>query len=184
MSKNIIFSPNKITVINTNSKSNNEDNKKNDGEKNIDKLLEDTLLNLKIISNIKENDKLNSLGKIVKINQPYMLQGLERWYNKESRDNTVNKLDLIVNTSFDLTDIILLRKRNEEDENEDDKSLKENNNQIFQNILYEMTNSLLGLENLKKTYKDDITISSKLDIIIKKMFNRIEKMNKLFSIKI
>ena len=47
-----------------------------------------------------------------------------------------------------------------------------------------MTNSLLGIENLKKTYKNDITISSKLDIIIKKMFNRIEKMNKLFSIKI
>ena len=183
MSKNIVFSPNKITEINSNINNiSNNDNKKIDNEKNIDKLLEETLLNLKIISNIKENDKLNSLGSIVKINQPYMLQGLERWYNKESRDNTVNKLDLIVNTSFNLTDIILLRKRNEEDEN--DKSLKENNNQIFQNLLYEMTNSLLGLENLKKTYKDDITISSKLDIIIKKMFNRIEKMNKLFSIKI
>ena len=179
MSKNIIFSPNKITEIKeSNIPKDNNSNKNID----IDKILEDTLLNLKIISNIKENDKLNSLGKIVKINQPYMLQGLERWYNKESRDNTVEKLDLILNTSFELTDIILLRKRNEEDEN--DKSLKENNNQIFQNLLYEMTNSLLGLENLKKTYKDDITISSKLDIIIKKMFNRIEKMNKLFSIKI
>ena len=47
-----------------------------------------------------------------------------------------------------------------------------------------MTNSLLSLKNLKKTYKYDITISIKLDIIIKKMFNRIEKMNKLFSVKI
>ena len=178
MSKNIIFSPNKNTEIKeSNIPKDNNSNKNID----IDKILEDTLLNLKIISNIKENDKLNSLGKIVKINQPYMLQGLERWYNKESRDNTVEKLDSIVNNSFELTEIILAR---EKDENEDDKSLKENNNQIFQNLLYEMTNSLLGLENLKKTYKDDITISSKLDIIIKKMFNRIEKMNKLFSIKI
>ena len=139
------------------------------------------MLNLKIISNIKENDKLNSLGNIVKINQPYMLQGIERWYNKESRDNTINKLDLIVNNSFKLTEIILSR---EKEDNKDEKCLKENNNQIFQNLLYEMTNSLLGIENLKKTYKDDITISSKLDIIIKKMFNRIEKMNKLFIIKI
>jgi len=178
MSKNIIFSPNKITEIKeSNIPKDNKSNKNID----IDKILEDTLLNLKIISNIKENDKLNSLGKIVKINQPYMLQGLERWYNKESRNSTVVKLDSIVNNSFELTEIILAR---EKDENEDDKSLKENNNQIFQNLLYEMTNSLLGLENLKKTYKDDITISSKLDIIIKKMFNRIEKMNKLFSIKI
>ena len=178
MSKNIIFSPNKITEIKERNIPN--DNKSNNNI-DIDKILEDTLLNLKIISNIKENDKLNSLGKIVKINQPYMLQGLERWYNKESRNSTVEKLDSIVNNSFELTEIILAR---EKDENEDDNSLKENNNQIFQNLLYEMTNSLLGLENLKKTYKDDITISSKLDIIIKKMFNRIEKMNKLFSIKI
>ena len=178
MSKNIIFSPNKITEI---KESNILNDNKSNNNIDIDKILEDTLLNLKIISNIKENDKLNSLGKIVKINQPYMLQGLERWYNKESRNSTVEKLDSIVNNSFELTEIILAR---EKDENEDDKSLKENNNQIFQNLLYEMTNSLLGLENLKKTYKDDITISSKLDIIIKKMFNRIEKMNKLFSIKI
>ena len=179
MSKNIKFIPNKI-ICASDSKSNvNKDIiKEND---NIDKLLEETLLNLKIISNIKENDKLNSLGEIVKINQPYMLQGIERWYNKESRDNTINKLDLIVNNSFKLTEIILSR---EQEDNEDEKCLKENNNQIFQNLLYEMTNSLLGIENLKKTYKDDITISSKLDIIIKKMFNRIEKMNKLFSIKI
>ena len=116
MSKNIIFSPNKITEI---KESNNKDNIKIDDEKNIDKILEETLLNLKIISNIKENDKLNSLGKIVKINQPYMLQGIERWYNKESRDNTVNKLDLIVNNSFELTDIILSR---EKEEDEDDKN--------------------------------------------------------------
>ena len=175
MSKNIKFTPNKIICE---SISNKDIIKEND---NIDKLLEETLLNLKIISNIKENDKLNSLGNIVKINQPYMLQGIERWYNKESRDNTINKLDLIVNNSFKLTEIILSR---EKEDNEDEKCLKENNNQIFQNLLYEMTNSLLGIENLKKTYKDDITISSKLDIIIKKMFNRIEKMNKLFSVKI
>lgn len=86
-----------------------------------------------------------------------------------------------MHNSFKLTEIILSR---EKADNENEKCLKENNNQIFKNLLYEMTNSLLGIENLKKTYKDDITISSKLDIIIKKMFNRIEKMNKLFSIKI
>lgn len=74
MSKNIKFTPNKI-ICESISNVNKDIIKEND---NIDKLLEETLLNLKIISNIKENDKLNSLGKIFKINQPYMLQGIER----------------------------------------------------------------------------------------------------------
>ena len=63
-------------------------------------------------------------------------------------------------------------------------NLNENNNQIFQSFIYEMTNSLLGLENLKKTYSNDILISSQLDLILKKMNTRIEKMSKLISIKI
>ena len=63
-------------------------------------------------------------------------------------------------------------------------TLNENNNQIFQSFIYEMTNSLLGLENLKKTYSNDILISSQLDLLLKKMNIRIEKMSKLISIRI
>ena len=51
-------------------------------------------------------------------------------------------------------------------------------------LIIEMTNSIIGIENLKNTYSKDILISSQLDIIKKKMLMKIEKLNKLFSINI
>ena len=77
----------------------------------------------------------------------------------------------------------LLKREKELKENEY-LDLQENNSQIFQNFIIELTNSLLGLENLKKTYYEDINMMSKLDILLRKITTRIDKMTKLCSIKI
>ena len=47
-----------------------------------------------------------------------------------------------------------------------------------------MKNSLVGIENLKKTYSEDILVSSQLDLLISKLSSRIEKMSKLFTIRL
>ena len=158
-------------------------------ENNKDKI-DNTILNLKIISKIKENDKLNSNNKIIEINQPHLLQGIERWYLNEGRTVTIEKLNQICENTFQITDELLVNERlnnvNSAINTNSNKhtTLDENNNQIFQSFIYEMTNSLLGLENLKKTYSNDILISSQLDLLLKKMNIRIEKMSKLISIRI
>ena len=158
-------------------------------ETNKDKI-DNTILNLKIISKIKENDKLNSNNNIIEINQPHILQGIERWYLNEGRNVTIEKLNKICEDTFSITDELLENERlnnvNSAINMNSNKhtTLNENNNQIFQSFIYEMTNSLLGLENLKKTYSNDILISSQLDLILKKMNIRIEKMTKLISIRI
>jgi hypothetical protein len=152
--------------------------------------IDNTILNLKIISKIKENDKLNSNKDIIEINQPHILQGIERWYFNESRGVTIEKLNKICENTFEITDELLENEKMNNCNsvinmtNSKKIHLNENNNQIFQSFIYEMTNSLLGLENLKKTYSNDILISSQLDLILKKMNTRIEKMSKLISIKI
>ena len=152
--------------------------------------IDNTILNLKIISKIKENDKLNSNKDIIEINQPHILQGIERWYFNESRGVTIEKLNQICEDAFQITDELLENEKTNNCNsvinmtNSKKINLNENNNQIFQSFIYEMTNSLLGLENLKKTYSNDILISSQLDLILKKMNTRIEKMSKLISIKI
>lgn len=146
------------------------------------KRIEDNLLNLKIISKIKENDKLSSQEKIIKIDPPSILQGVYRWMNAEGRCITIEKLTDIVNDSMDITEGLLKREKDlKENEYLD---LQENNSQIFQTFIIELTNTLLGLENLKKTYCDDINIMSQLDILLKKITTRIDKMTKLCSIKI
>lgn len=146
------------------------------------KRIEDNLLNLKIISKIKENDKLSSQEKIIKIDPPSILQGVYRWMNAEGRCITLEKLTDIVNDSMEITEGLLKREKDlKENEYLD---LQENNSQIFQTFIIELTNTLLGLENLKKTYCNDINIMSQLDILLKKITTRIDKMTKLCSIKI
>lgn len=144
--------------------------------------IEDNILNLKIISKIKENDKLCTHEKIIKIDPPSILQGVNRWINSEGRAVTLDKLKDIINNSLKITEKLLEDEKFKKDNNL--KDLEENNSQIFQKFIIEMTNSLLGLENLKKTYCEDITITAQIDILIKKITIRIEKMTKLFSIQI
>ena len=149
----------------------------------MDKLIDETILNLKILSNIKKNDKLITNTNILEIDSPNILQGINRWYYNENRELTLKKLNNICENTFKITDYIL---NNEKDRNISNEKniLQYNNNEIFQLLIYEMTNSLNGLSNLKATYANDISISSQIEILKKKITMKIEKLNKLFSINI
>ena len=137
------------------------------------------LLNLKIISKLEENDKLITNEDILKIDKPVLFQGVKRWYSKEGRETTMAKLNDIYNESFKITDDIL---QNEKIEKKEDSNLDDSNSQILQKFIVEFTNSLNGIDNLKKTYKDDVPMKSQLDMIGNKLSNRLEKMNKICKI--
>ena len=146
------------------------------------KFIDEKILNLKIISKIRENDKLLTNNNLLAIDSPHLFQSVNRWYNNESRTITIDKLNDILDGTFAITKILLdQEKRNN---NKEKESLEENNSQIFQTFILEMKNSLIGLENLKKTYSEDILISSQLDLLINKLNTKIEKMSKMFTINI
>jgi len=158
----------------------NENNKINKTQNKND--IDTNILNLKIISKIREYDKLNTQqdSNLLEINSPKMFQGLGRWFNSESRNITMEKLNEILGKTFEITDkLIFEEKKINRNHGLNNLDLEENNSQIFQRFILEMTNSLSGLENLKKTYSEDILISSQLDLLISKLNNRLEKMNKL-----
>lgn len=158
-----------VILDNTNPKPNKEE-------------IETNILNLKIISKIKENDKLCTNDKIIKIDSPSIFQGMTRWINSEGRGVTLERLKEIIDKTLDITEKLLDSEKVKKDYN--NKDLEENNSQIFQKFIIEMTNCLLGLENLKKTYGEDILIASQIDLLLKKITIRIEKMTKLFAIRI
>ena len=56
-------------------------------------LIDNCLLNLKIISKLEENDKLITNQDILKIDKPVLFQGVKRWYSKEGRETTMDKLN-------------------------------------------------------------------------------------------
>ena len=146
------------------------------------KFIDENILNLKIISKIRENDKLLTNNNLLAIDSPHLFQSLNRWYNKESRSITIEKLNDILDGTFAITKILLDQEK--KNNNKDKESLEENNSQIFQTFILEMKNSLVGLENLKKTYNEDIMITSQIDLLLKKITTRIDKMTKLFQINI
>lgn len=125
-------------------------------ELQIDKL-EDVILNLKLISKIKQNDKMIVVNKIIQVDNRF-LQPIFRWYTSDNRAETFNFITLIINKGIEN---LLSDKKEDSIYNKD-----------F--IKKELLNCLQGLENLGATYKNDILISSKIDLLkdkIKKICN-------------
>ena len=117
--------------------------------------IDNNILNLKIISKIREYDKLNTQkeSNLLEINSPKLFQGLGRWFNSEGRTITMERLNEILGATCDITDnLISEEKKQNRVCGINNANLEENNSQIFQRFILEMTNSLNGLENLKKTY--------------------------------
>ena len=150
-------------------------------------IVDQILLNLKIIANIKEYDKIATTDENVEIDKPALLQGLKRALRGDSRQVTVAKINEIVEQAFAITDEILTEECDEE-LNVINRSrqcaFKEDNSHLFQRFTIELSNACRGLENLKITYKDDISISSKIDLLIDKIQMRVDKINKVMFIRV
>ena len=155
--------------------------------------IENILTNLKILANIKPSDKLTNNGNLLIIDQSEYTQFIKRWWNNDSRTNTLDSIETLIDTTFVTIDKIY----NSEIENTTDinvhnnyyykRTMPENyfktdNSQQLQILSNELSNAIKGLQNLKLTYNADISICSKIDIIIDKITLRTGKINKLLTI--
>ena len=129
-----------------------------------DKRTEYTILNLKMMSQIKPFDKLYLDNDLIKIDTPTIFQGIHRWYKDYSRNTTTDDLDKVVNEVISITDELLGK-----------KDISKEENALCQQILIEINNACKGLSNLKITYNDDTFVTSKLDIIKDKLKARKDK---------
>jgi len=108
--------------------------------------IEDIILNLKIISKIKQHEKLVVVNKTLtvdhRIGQPFW-----RWYTADNRSDTLQFIASIVNNALDYT--------------------LQTNHAVFdsQTLKTELLNVIQGLDNLSATYKVDNYIVAKIDLI-------------------
>lgn len=127
-----------------------EDISINDNIINNDKLdlltIDELILNLKLISKIKHNDKMIVIDKVIQTDQR-LLQPIRRWWTSDTREDTVNYVELIINQTIQYLNI-----------NNDNES-----------ILKELPLTIRGLDNLKSTYKADQLFKSKIDILKEKI---------------
>ena len=164
---------------------------------NRQEVIDYVFLNLKIISQLKDGQKLrvrkiNDLD-ILDIDNRYIYKYFRGAYG-DNRDNTMNVIKHIIDLAYNISDEILY----EETEETKNQKITQNQNQnkskkspfdsdddnaiLFRKLVAEMEKSLEGLNKLKITYEDDISISSMLDLLMSKITTRINKINGLFKI--
>ena len=90
-------------------------------------------------------------------------------------------IQTIVDNALLITDHTL---KSSTKEKEKDNYFKEDPSNLLHRFLLQMQNAIKGLENLKVTYKDDVPIQSKLDLINEKLTMRINKINKVLTIRV
>ena len=183
-------------IVNNNNNDNNPDNNDNNSNNNDSKndnnssecSLESLLLDLKIISNIKEFDKI-SIKENIEIDTPHFLQSLTRKINGDSRERTIKYISDVINNIFTILDKLLKKEmKSELTSSQHYYTKKEKYNfksetvSIYQTISQNLAESITGLQNLKITYLNDITTTAKIDMLIIKIQNRISKINNMMII--
>jgi hypothetical protein len=140
----------------------------NNETKNIKKQLEYVVLNLKVMGDIKEFDKLTTINPNIEIDVSTTFQGFRRWFTGNGRQKTIEKLQTVGDNLILLTDRLL------KEEIED----LESSVNILQDIIPDMINATRGLQNLKITYKNDVLTENQIVMLIKKINDQVDKIKK------
>ena len=164
--------------------------------------LDQLILSLKIIANLKEYDKLAIIDDKLCIDAPYMLQGIwRRWYG-QGRNETLDTIKNIIANIFEFTDNLLKMNResrycsqpisiHQDSPNifsntkpKENMGFRESNSCVFSTIMIHLDESIKGIQNLKITYLGDTSVCSELDLLISKVYNRIEQIKKILVIRV
>lgn len=108
---------------------------------------DEIIINLKILSKVDKNRKLITKQNFLNLeSDTFWFEGLKRWYNGDSREETLKKLDNLITKAI-----------------EKSKNFSEIKKYLFECII--------GLENLKETYSKCTQTNARLDVIIEKINN-------------
>lgn len=155
-------------------------------------LLDNIFINLKIISKIPENGRINttSAGQVY-LEKDNLQSSVMRRVKGDSRDKTVKFLMGLINDVTEISDNIinsLYIARNYERDNANNavtlSQLNENARKSHQlaKLIRELKNSKRGVASLHATYNRDATVSARIEEIMDKIDLQIEKIGKALRI--
>jgi hypothetical protein len=140
---------------------------------NQDKLLYNILLNLKVLGKIKMGNKLSINNDNICIDNTY-IQSINRWYNNNSRDETIKFLEKL---DEDIT------KKIEELLKIDNSSLfLDTKETLLLDLNHNLKTSIEGLRNLISTYQSDELIISNLELILNNFNLKIKKISNIIKV--
>ena len=143
-------------------------------EETIDKpkTLDEIVLSLKILANIKYNDKLCIRNNCLAINSWAVL----RYYYNDSRESTIQYLEKLFN---DLSNEIEKLKVTYNDNENSLSYFTEDPSYTLLNVCHNLKLSQTGLSNLLLTYNSDIYTKSRLEILQKNIDLKVRKISEL-----
>ena len=138
---------------------------------------EEIFINLKVLQGLNKNQKLISRGQYINIEpQSIIPEGLRRWRRQDSRDETLKKINLIVNSAIefilkDTNKPISSNQRpklilNEQLTHENSIIKKEKSGHEMKSYL---ENALNGIKNLKETYATCSQTCARIDVVVNKI---------------
>lgn len=147
-------------------------------------MLEDILVELKVISKINENQKISTVNNTtISIEKDDLFQGSRRYLWSDSREKTVQTVENIIDGAIDYSTTCInssyLNIYNISGSPSDhDKEAHFREYSKLRNLTTEISSTIKGILNLQKTYIDDAIISSQLDVIIHKINTHVSMIEK------
>lgn len=114
--------------------------------------IDELCVNLKILSTTPINTKLSTTGVFLnhEVSAYYIPISVRRWWGGDSRDETIRKLERIVNRTILFTEVV-------------DRDVTR-----YQ-LIDLLTKSLAGIRNIRETYASCVQTSARVDTIIAKI---------------
>jgi len=145
--------------------------------------------NLDELSKIKNGDKLYIENNCIKIDEPYMFQGIWRYCNNVSRKDAILVINKLLNDIELFFNSLLLKNITKSSieftatsNNINNRiKIKQDEYNILSKINTKLKLSIPGIENLKKTYETDNEISGETDKIISKINNLVNNINNIIN---
>jgi hypothetical protein len=140
---------------------------------NKDKLLYNILLNLKVLGKIKTGNKLSIVDNNISIDNTY-IQSINRWYNNNSRNETVKFLENL--------DEKITKKIEELLEIDNSSLFLDTRETLLLDLNHHLKTSIDGLRNLISTYQADELIISNLELILNNFNLKIKKISNIIKV--
>ena len=136
-------------------------------------MLNNVLVNLKVISKIAENGKISttSVNNTISIENEGYLTPLWRFVNGDSRKRTIESITDIIDNAIQISNNMIQHTCMCVYDKKDKPTTYEISefNKQYQSLKIlstELQNSLKGLLNLKNTYKYDAMVTSQLEVLV------------------
>lgn len=144
-----------------------------------------TLLGLKVLSQLRNNEKLGLVDGMPQVYKQGRMQWFWRWWDKQNYEIAVSAAEKWVVEAYEEIQIAMEK---EEDfvmsgEVEKPSSRKkyverEENLQYIQHYLTALIDAKLGLEDMKETYSYDSTLRSRLTMLLLSIDDKVMLVNK------